>query len=193
MRTLRTAILALSLLSLVVGCGSVPRARIGKVEAAAPADPGKPASVSSDITTTELPIPQGSTMDVHLLSLDTPPIQRLQFSRDTTLRTMQERQSAQTGTVDTAVATRRADNQARQPLLYAAIGAVALAVPCVIYGWPIVGALCAAAGAAFFAAWQAAGLPPWFPAFGLAGLMIAGGIYLGYKRREAEGEGSARG
>jgi hypothetical protein len=41
----------------------MPRVRIGKVEATAPKDTGKPATVASDTTTTEVAIPEGSTLE----------------------------------------------------------------------------------------------------------------------------------
>ncbi|HEX7719353.1 MAG TPA: hypothetical protein VF389_06075, partial [Woeseiaceae bacterium] len=97
--------------------------------------------------------------------------------------------AANTGTVDTEVAKRRADNDARQPLLYAAIGAIAAAVGLMFMGWPKVATLAGVAGGIFFVAWQAAAAPPWLWYVGGALLAIGAGVFIGWWRRDADGDG----
>jgi hypothetical protein len=162
----------------------MPRVRIGKVEASAPKDTGKPATVASDTTTTEVAIPEGSTLEeVTTSELAEKPL-RLTFSRPSALRIVRENQTASTGTVDTSVAIRRADNAARMPLLYAAIGAMVGAAAFLFLKYPTPALLCGAASVVFFVAWQAAGLPAWFWVVGA--VAIAGGLalWIGHERGE---------
>lgn len=174
---------------MVMGCGSMPRVRIGKVEASAPKDTGKPATVASNVTTTEVPIPEGSTLEEVVASnfaaddYNARPL-RLTFSKPTALRIVQENQTATSGTVDTSVAVRRADNAARQPLLFASIGAMIGAAAFLFLKYPTPALMCGAASVVFFIAWQAAGLPAWFWVIGA--VSIAGGItlWIGHERGE---------
>ena len=169
---------------LLAGCASMPRVRLGKLEASAPKDTGKPAVVASDVTTTEVAIPEGTTLEeVGSTELTEKPL-RLTFSKPSTMRIVREQQSATTGTVDTSAAIRRIDNTARQPLLYASIGAMVGAVLFLFLKYPTPALLCGAASVVFFAAWQAAGLPPWFWIIGA--IAIAGGValWIGHERGE---------
>lgn len=166
------------------GCGSMPRVRLGKMEATAPKDTGKPAEVVNNTTTTEVPIPEGTTIESLPPGEITAAPFRLTFKHDTLMRVVENHQAATTGTVDTSVALRRVDNAARMPLLYAAIGAAVGAAGFLFLKYPTPALLCGAASVVFFIAWQAAGLPAWFWVVGAVALAGGVALWLGHERGE---------
>lgn len=169
----------------LAGCWSMPRARIGGIVAEAPRDVGKPAEIAVNRSVAVVPIPANSEVVMRPAATpNDPPVVAVRVSEPTEMRVETTHQSANTGTVDTTAATRRADNAARMPLLFAAIGAVGLTGLFVILKFPGPATISGASAGVFLLAWQAAGLPPWFHIIGIAGLAVAGGLYFGFNRGE---------
>jgi hypothetical protein len=165
------------------------------------ADAGKPASLASSEKRATLPIPAGSSVLVTKTEAvraipateAAPGVQaqpareviEIKPSRDTQLVVNETKVDANTGTVDTTVAAHRIDTESSQPLLYCAIGAIALAIAFEVWLHYRTPAICSAGAAViFFAMWKSSSLPPWFWAVAVASLFLGAGIYFGHERGE---------
>lgn len=181
------------------GCASPGRALIGgakslfggntpHVEASAPANAASPTTLSQGEQKTEAVVEAGTRMEIPvtfngeqtIAKIEMPELRLTQFARTSAATVAPERAP------DTSVALRREDNRARVPLLYAAIGAAALAVVGLFLKYPSGAALAGIASGVFFAAWMASGLPAWFWMVGVAALAVGAGLYFGYEKREKE-------
>lgn len=94
--------------------------------------------------------------------------------------------SANTGTVDTSIATHKIDVQAAQPLLYAAILSGVAAGFFVYRAYPTPALICGGASVVFLIAWKAAEAPPWLWAVGACGIAGAVALYIGHNRGESD-------
>lgn len=91
---------------------------------------------------------------------------------------------ADTGTVDTSVANRKIDAAESRPMLYAAIGAAALAAVFLWLKYPTPALISGIGAVVFFLAWKASGLPPWFWAIGVAAVVGGAALYFGHEKGE---------
>lgn len=188
------------LLLFITGCASRPgRAIIGGAQSLfggntpetrveQPRNAETPATVSQGEQKTDVIIQPGTRMELPVMvngvetmaKVELPELRIAQQIRRSDAAVSAERAP------DRTVEIRREDNRARMPLLYAAIGAAALAVVALFLKYPSGAALSALASAAFFAAWMASGLPAWFWMVGVAALAVGAGLYFGYEKRERE-------
>lgn len=199
--TRRAILLAVSLCAaglVLGGCAHLPRVSLPKISATAPAENGTPAKVATEKTTSTLPIPAGSVVEIQSFPAPktpsaqpvTPqsavrtPHSKITLAAPSALTVISERQAASTGTIDTTAAVHRLDNEARQPFLCASIACVAAALVFVFLKYPTPALMCGAGAGIFLLAWQLAALPPWV--IGL-GAVAAGGalfLYFGHERGE---------
>jgi hypothetical protein len=113
-------------------------------------------------------------------------VTQVELSRDTTWQKEETKIAANTGTIDTTVATHRIDVESHKILLYAAIGAMVVAGIFVYLKYPTPALMCGAAAVIFFLAWKLSDLPPWFYVIGVGGFVGAVALHRGYERREKE-------
>ena len=189
-------LLGLILIMLMGGCASVPRIQFGKAFVEAPKDAGTPATLKSGEVKTGFRIPANSRVAITKTeaapaTADTPArpateVLTFDFSQASEFIQNANTMQASTGTVDTSVAKKRIDVESKAPLLWACIGAGLLGAVALAFSWPTVAALCGGASALFFAAWRIADVPWWV---GVIALAIAGGLFVGWLRRDANGDG----
>lgn len=181
---MKTALALLACLAFA-GCASLPRATISTGSAVGPRDNGTPAKVSSGSTVTTAVIPTGST--ITFTPADSVAPVTATISAPMELRTESRTESAQTGTVDTTVATKRIEVESaadeRRPLLWVAIacGVLGVLAFALLKEWPIIGRALLAASALAGVAWKVAEVPWW--AFA-AVLLFAAIAVAFYKRAE---------
>jgi hypothetical protein len=179
---------------LFTGCSMLPKKTaqisVAGTKVSAPPDNGTPAKLSTSEAASTLEIPVGTK----ITTTKTEPTQaepakvvtEMIFVAPTKLVQTQQAVQADTGTVDTRVAMRKVDNEAREPFLYAAIASMLAAGVLMFVKFPTAAALAAGAGVVFFLFYQISGLPSWIWALGVAALAVGGGLYFGYERRHKE-------
>lgn len=194
----------LSLLVAFSGCSMFakrPSISGGGFSVVGPADAGKPATLDSGASVATLPLPAGSTLVMTkseatkaIPATDQTPAVAAQPAKEvvevklagpTEWRKTESTVKADTGTVDTSVATHRIDVEERRWLLFAAIGCGIAGLICKASfpAWPSIsnGLLMAAVAAG--AAWKLSDIPAWLWAvvIGVSVLLV-----MGYKRREKD-------
>jgi hypothetical protein len=178
---------------LLCGCSVLPKIKmpgVGTVQAFK--DAGTPATIAEGTERTGFRVPAKSKMTVTrrdalpsegvLLPAETSWTFELPEATDFMSEVRQIQ--ASTGTVDTSVAKRRADNEERRIILFAAIAAGIATIASVKF-WPSISMLLGALTLGLVILWQAASWPAW--AWALVGLpLAAAGIWWGYSRKEAQ-------
>jgi hypothetical protein len=187
----------LMILTALAGCASKPGViTTAKGAIVTPENASAPSAIATATATESTAIPKGSTITV----TETPataqaPAQKVtayNFAEAATQTRVEESTRAEVApprAPDQTVALRKADNAARTPLLYAAIGAGAIALGFMVMKWPTAAAASGGASVVFFIAWQAAGLPAWFYMVGILLLVAGACVVLGYKRAEWDANG----
>jgi hypothetical protein len=193
------ALAVLSLLGLT-GCSLLNRGAIkaGGVSVTGPKDAGTPTTLNTATQKGSIRIPANSriirrevaaqpavpaTKESPAIPAKPALVETEVFpSADTEWNESQSTVAANSGTVDTSIASKRIDAEESRPLLYAAIAAALAAGFFVYRAYPTPALCCGAASVVFFMAWRMSGLPSWFWALGLAA--IAGGafLYLGHEK-----------
>ena len=177
------------------GCSVLPKIKMpGVGTVTAFKDAGQPATMAEGTEKTGMRIPANSKVTVvrteelpsEGILLPSKTEWTFEMKEPTDLMQEVRRIQASTGTVDTSVAKRRADNEERRLILIAAIIAAIATVASVKF-WPSISMLLGALTLGLFILWQAASWPAW--AWALVGLPLAGaGIWWGYSRREKQEE-----
>lgn len=181
------------------GCALMQKRAViesGKTSVAAPKDPGTPAKLEKKEVTTTVAMPAASSVVITKTAaqpatekapaIPEQTVTAFSFPEAAEIRQVAEAVEASTGTVDKSVALRRADNEARQPFLYASILAMVAAGIFVFVRFPTAATLSGAASVVFFIFYQVSGLPWWMWGLGVAALGIGAGIYYGYEKRDHE-------
>lgn len=156
-----------ALLLLSSGCGLIPaRIKSAGVTVTAVKDAGKPATLDTGETKTTFAIPAETRMvTTKTEATATAPAKTVvewDFTKPTQFEEVASTIKADTGTVDTTLAVHKVDVASRQPLLYAAIGALVLCAAMVYLEHPTAALLCGAGAGILFAAWRMPDLPEWF-------------------------------
>jgi hypothetical protein len=149
--------------------------------ATAPKDVGTPAALERSQSETTVPIPAKSEIVVlpeHRVQVTVP--------EPTTMTVKSVSEHASTGTIDTEVAKHRIDSQAKQPFLFASIASIGAVVFFMWRGYPTGAMLAGLAGVIFFLFWKLSDLPSWFWVVGLATVVGATFLFLGYERAEKD-------
>ncbi len=158
----------------------------GGATVAAVADAGKPATLATSDGKESLAIPKDTTVTIteHEATPTAPAfkVTELHFNTPTEWQKFSQTVSANTGTVDTTVATKKLEVQAAQPLLYAAILGLLGAVVFVYLHYPTPAMLCGAASGLFFLAWRVSDLPSWIWAIAAAAIAAGAALYFGHER-----------
>lgn len=187
---------------LLGGCALIkglPRIKVGQATVTAPADNGKPATLSQGETKTGIVIPQDTPV-VLTKTEETPATETTAFvpakwvyqftpTKETRLEAVSSSVSANTGTIDTSVAMHKIDAAQRQWLLWAAIGCGVggLVIRQLFPMWPglsnglLIGCPIA------FAAWRFSEIPAWLF---VIGVVLCGLVAAGYKRAEWDKNGN---
>ena len=183
---------------MLCGC-SVFKAKAPVIQAAGvtvqgPADAGKPATLETLNTGVTVPLPAGSKIVVtETEAIPATPeapakpavtVTEITPGGVTEIRKTEASVKADTGTVDTSVAKAKIQAEESRVLLYAALGAAALAALFVWLQYPTPALISGAAAVVFFLAWRVSGLPSWFWGLGVAVIALAGGLYFGFERAE---------
>jgi len=177
---------------LVTGCGWFGPAKIssGGTTVQGVRDAGKPATLSTSTAGETVSLPQGSKVTVtETAATSAAPavsVTEITPAGPSEWRKTESTVRADTGTVDTSVATRKIAAAESRPLLYASIAATLAACFFVWASYPTPAICCGVAAGVFFLAWQVSGLPSWFWALGLAAICIGGALYLGHERGEKD-------
>lgn len=175
------------LLALLAGCRVAPAIRTQAAEVVGNLDAGKPATLNTTTTQAEIDLPANSVITTTKTeATPTSPateVRRIETPQPAKLTELVTTVNADTGIVDQSVAIRRADNEERRILLYAAIAAAisGAIVRSMLPAWPsLARGLWIGAGLSG-AAWKFSDVPWWASLLALAaaGLLIAG-----YKRAE---------
>lgn len=165
-------------------------------------DAGKPATMATETKGESLPIAAGSRLVVtksealpaipatkDTAAIPAQPakeVTELLLSKDTVWAKTANSVKADTGTVDTSIRQHEIDVSAAQPLLYAALLSMIGVGVGIWLKYPTVSYICGASSVVFFLAWKVSGMPPWFYAVGIAGLVGAGALWLGHRRGEKD-------
>lgn len=183
-------ILLCATLFLLIGCTS-GKLRIGRTVVQPPPNAQTPSFANTGEKTVETSIPAGTvkeTVKTQGNATESPKeVTRYVFPEATTEKTVEITQSASLSNErapDQTVALRKEENNARAPLLYAAIGACVVGIGFIFMKWPTPAACSFGAGIIFFIAWQVSGLPSWFFMLGFLVLAAGIGVMLGFKRKE---------
>lgn len=187
---------ALLISILLSGCLNTGKLRTGRVELTPPGNASVPSVVNSGEKKTETVIPAGTekkTVETQATATTPAKTETVYTFPSETRETVVEQTDSVTlaneRAPDQTVALRKADNAARSPLLWAAIGSAVVALGFLIMKWPTPAAASGVAAVVFFLAWHSSGLPSWFWMLGI-GLLIAGAaVMLGYKRAEWDADG----
>ncbi len=188
-------IMAITSLVLLSGCAlfhGVPKIKVGGSTVTAPKDNGKPATLATTEAGTSVVLPAGSTVTVTKVEA-VPATQTAAAQSAKEITTIspagpteyihkEATVSAQTGTVDTSLASKRIDAEESRPLLYGAILAALAAGVFVYLHYPTPAICCGGASVVFFLAWKMSGLPDWFWALGLAGIAAGVAMYFAHER-----------
>ncbi len=147
---------------------------------------GKGAEVSQDQTKTTFEAPAGTHVTTEKTeATPTAPAKETttwDFSKPTKFEIDASTLRANTGAVDSTVATHAQDLASKGPLLWAAIGSLIVAAAMIYFEHPTAAMLCGAAGAIFFAAWKLADLPPWFYMVAVAALVGGACLVFGHAK-----------
>lgn len=179
---------------LLVGCKTVPRIKSKVADVIGVADNGKPATLDSGETKQAVVIPAASPVAVTRIeavpATETTPFQpaREVFSftpaKETRWEAVSSTLRADTGVIDTTVATAKIEAEERRWLLLTAIGCAVVGVlaKSLLPAWPAIpnGLLLMAVIAGV--TWKVSALPDWLFALGGAGWLLAAG----YKRAELD-------
>jgi len=198
-KSLRIAVLTFMLV-MASGCGTVGWIRTKLVRVHAVPEAGTPAVVNTSSQVSTLTLPKGSEVTVTKLEAlpGTPAtpsspaipaqpakeVTEVKLADNAQLTTTAEIVHASTGTIDTAVAEHKIDEAAKQPLLFAAIGAALAAIVFLWLKYPTPALISGIASIAFFMAWNMPSLPSWFYEIGIVGLVISIGLWLGHEKGE---------
>lgn len=185
---------------LLSGCsilGRAPRIKIGDATVTAPKDVGRAATLATTNAGTTIPLPEGSVVTVtkiDAIAAKSPenglPAVKAEPAREVTeirpagpteYHKTENTVSANSGTVDTSVATKRIEAEERRPLLFCAIGAVVAGLGFMYVRFQALAVMCFLAGGVFFLAWRMAEISPWVGALFLVAA-VAGFAF--YKRAE---------
>jgi hypothetical protein len=192
------------LCALLSGCGvfkkGVPRIEAQGVTVQPPANPGKPATLSTAKDGESLPLPAGTVIrQVETAAVperaatatepakDAVPaktVTEISLPAPTVWTKTGEATQASTGTVDTSIGLAKVKAEESRVLLYAALGAAAIGAVFVWLKYPTPAMVCGGAAVVFFLAWKVSGLPDWFWGLGAAAIAIAAGLYFGFERAE---------
>lgn len=177
---------------LLSGCAGVGRIKLPGVSVTGVPDAGKPAQVATSSAGVSVPLPEGSKVvitksEAVAATPSAPAIPAKETTEiipagPTEYHQTESTVKADTGTVDTSIASKRIEAQESRPLLYAAIGAALAAGFFVYRAYPTPAICCGAASVVFFMAWKVSGLPSWFWAVGLAAIVGGGALWLGHNR-----------
>ncbi len=195
---MKTLLIALCLL--LAGCHNAPAITAAGVTVTAPKDAGKPATLATSNASEVLPLPTGTRIVVTETEATKPilsptgavtapaqpavKVTEIVPGGPTEWRKTEATVAADTGVVDTTIATRKIDAAESRPLLYAALAAAAAAGFFVWAHYPTPAMACAVAAIVFFMAWKVSGLPSWFWAVGLLAAGVGAALYLGHERGE---------
>lgn len=153
--------ICLALALTAAGCKTVPQIITKAGAVIGVPDAGKPATLTSGESRTGFRVPANSRLTVTKTEAapDAPAreVSVWEFSAPTQFEQVSSSILANTGTVDTVVATRRIDAEERRWLLWAGIGAVLVGIVLMAnpyVRWPLGGALIAGAGGLFIFAHQ---------------------------------------
>lgn len=156
------------------------------------ADAGKPATLNSGETKSDIAIPANTP--VRIVKIDAVPAtdktpfqparEEVTFvpTFDTKLQSVSTSLQANTGTVDTSIALKKIEVAENRYLLWASIGAAVAAGVFLYLTYPTPAFICVGASVVFFAAWKLSDLPDWFWAVGAVGLAAAVFLYLGHEK-----------
>lgn len=157
--------------------------RSGETRVVGVPDAGKPATLESAQTKSGVTIPAKTPVEITryeaVPATGEAPFQpareevRFVPTFDTRLDSVSTSLSANTGTVDTTVALKKIQAAENRYLLFAAIGAAALAAFFVYIQYPTPAMMAAGAAIIFFLAWRLSDLPSWFYVVGV-GAAVAG-------------------
>jgi len=168
---------------LLSGCLNTGKLRMGRVELTPPGNASTPSVVNSGEKTTETVIPAGTEKKtVETQGTATTPARTettFTFPKETKETVREQTDSvtlANERAPDQTVALRKADNAARAPLLYAALGSLAATAVMMLLKYPTGAMLTGAAAGVFFLAWKLADVPSWLWAVGA--VAIAGAVFL---------------
>jgi len=189
---MRTATLILSLLA--AGCSWMPpKIKLGNDTVTGIREAGKPASLAKSEAGATVALPAGSSVVITKeegvpATKESPAIPAKETTTitpagPTEYHKTESKVSAQTGVVDTSVATHRIDVAERRWLLWAAIacGIGGVVIRSMLPAWAGLSNGLLMGGALAFAAWKFAEVPAWIWA---AVLVVMGALALGYKRAE---------
>lgn len=181
----------------LAGCGTHPgKAIIGattslfggktpEVSVQNPKNAEKPAEVKQGEAKTDITIQPGTVAELPVVVNGTPAVLRMQLP-EIAVTKIERTTEAATGperAPDKSVELRKADNAERRPLLYAAIGSVAIAVGFVYLRYPTPALFCGGAGALFFGAWHFAG-ERWLMNVAIGALVLGGAVYAIWEHRD---------
>ncbi len=197
--------IALAILcALLAGCATTSKIRTKLGEVIAPKDAGKPATLDTATTGDSVQLPKGSRLTVTKVAaipftpatVNAPQqaaqpakeVVQVELAADSTWTRQAETVQAQTGTVDTTIATHKIDVAERRWLLWAAIGCGigGVVLRSMMPAWPGLSNGLLLGAALAFASWKFSELPAWIWA---TGIVVVGLIALGYKRAEWDKDG----
>jgi hypothetical protein len=197
------SILLVAAIAILLSSGCQAFKRGGRIKSAGTVvqgipDAGKPATLATSNAGTTVPLAAGSTITVTRIdpvpatpaTKDTPAVPAqpakevtvIVPSAPTEYHKTETTVKADTGTVDTTIATRKIDAAESRPLLYAAIVAALAAGFFVWASYPTPAIACGIASVVFFMAWKLSGLPDWFYVLGAVAAAVGVSIYLGHNR-----------
>lgn len=161
-------------------------------------DAGKPATLATSEAGSVMALPEGTTFvqtkfeatpflmgangQVSQAAQPARTVTEVHLTKPSELRTTESKVDANTGTVDTTLASHKADLAASEPLLYAAIVSGIAAMACLYFKYPTPAAMCGGAMLVFLVAWKVSSAPPWLWALGLVGLAAAAALWVGHER-----------
>lgn len=182
------------LMSAAGGCKTVPRIKSKVADVVGVKDAGKPATLESGEAKESMTIPAGTQVTVRNVDA-TPATANTPFKpsekvvtfgvpKDTRWEAVSSSLRADTGVIDTTVATAKIEAEERRWLLLTAIGCAVVGVlaKSLLPAWPAIpnGLLLMAVIAGV--TWKVSALPDWLFALGGAGWLLAAG----YKRAELD-------
>jgi hypothetical protein len=184
------------------GCVRVPKIRVGKHTVTAPKDVGKPATLSTAEAGEVATLPAGSKVTITETAAQpavpasaeapaaaaTPARRVTEFVPSAPMEWHRTESSvhADTGSVDTTVATKRIEAEERRPLLYCAIVAAVAGLGFMYVRFQSIAVMCFIGSGCFFLAWRMAEISPW-----VGGLFLVAAVagFAFYKRAEWDQNG----
>lgn len=176
---------------LLTGCLNTGRLRTERVELKPPGNASVPSVVNSGEKTTETVIPAGTekrTVETQATATSPARVETTYVFPTESRETVREQTDSVTlaneRAPDQTVALRKADNEARAPLLYAALASLAATAVMMFLKYPTGAMLTGSAAGVFFLAWKLADVPAWLWVVGA--VAIAGAVFLviGHERGE---------